>query len=38
MPEEFKKKMEEIREAYRKSGRKDWNIFQKEYKEMILSK
>ena len=39
MPEEFKKsvsdgvkkKMKEIREAYKKSGRKDWNTFQKEY-------
>ena len=39
MPEEFKKsvsdgvkkKMQEIREAYKKSGRKDWNTFQKEY-------
>lgn len=34
--EETKKKMkqarEEMAEAYRKSGRKDWNTFQKEYK------
>ena len=27
-----KEKMEEIREAYKKSGRKDWNTFQKEYR------
>ena len=38
MSEEQKKKMEEVREAYKKSGRKDWNTFQKEYKEMTLSK
>ena len=36
--ESVKERMEEVREAYKKSGRKDWNIFQKEYKEMILSK
>lgn len=32
MPEEQKKRMEEVREAYKKSGRKDWNTFQKEYR------
>ena len=32
MSEDNKERMKEIREAYRKSGRKDWNTFQKEYK------
>lgn len=32
MSEIHKKKMTEVREDYKKSGRKDWNIFQKEYK------
>lgn len=27
-----KEKMEEVREAYKRSGRKDWNTFQKEYR------
>ena len=25
--------MQEMMEAYKKSGRKDWNAFQKEYKK-----
>ena len=36
--ESMKERMEEVREAYKKSGRKDWNTFQKEYKEMTLPK
>lgn len=31
--DEMKQKAEEVRKAYRKSGRKDWNAFQKEYAE-----
>lgn len=31
--EEMKQKIKEVRDAYKKSGRKDWNVFQKEYKE-----
>ena len=30
--DETMKKIEEVREAYKESGRKDWNTFQKEYK------
>lgn len=32
MPDKQRIKMDEVREAYKKSGRKDWNVFQKEYK------
>ena len=28
---QMEQKMQEVREAYKKSGRKDWNTFQKEY-------
>lgn len=31
--EEMKQKIKEVIDAYKKSGRKDWNAFQKEYKE-----
>lgn len=37
MPDKQRLKMDEVREAYKKSGRKDWNAFQKEYKEKTLS-
>ena len=33
MSENNKERMKEIKEAYKKSGRKDWNTFQKEYKK-----
>lgn len=31
--EKLRKAKQEVREAFKKSGRKDWNAFQKEYKE-----
>lgn len=31
--EKLSKSKQEVREAFKKSGRKDWNAFQKEYKE-----
>ena len=35
--EETRKMMEDMREAYKKSGRKDWNVFQKEYRNSHLT-